>query len=125
MTGLTVDADISPSEDLFGKTVTDLQTGVSVSGTNVSGTLHYVTGYTDFSNIPEEQQGNYLAIHCAVPDVDGVTISVNGRTLESDGIIVLIIKNKDNPVTITASKSGLDSVTKTYSISGLTLEPNE
>lgn len=125
MTGLTVDADISSSVDLFGKTVTDLQTGVSVSGTNISGTLHYVTGYTDFSSNPEEQQGNYLAIHCAVPGVDGVTISVNGRTLESDGIIVLIVKDNARGVEVTASKPGLASVTKTYSLAGLTLEPNE
>ena len=132
MTGLTIDADISPDVDLFGKTVTNLQDEVSVSGTNISGTLHYVTGYTKFSSIPEEQQGNYLAIHCAVPGVDGVTIGVeviggsgNVSTLDADGLIVLLIKNTSQKVKVTASKSGLDSVSKTYSLTGLTLESNE
>lgn len=129
---MTVDADISSSEDLFGKTVTDLQTGVSVSGTSVTGTLKYVTDYIGFSSKTEEQQGNYLVIHCAVPDVTGVTITVeviggSGKvsTLDADGLIVLLIKNTSQKVKVTASKSGLASVTKTYSLSGLTLEPNE
>ena len=44
---LVADADIAASEDLFGKVVADLQEDVSIGSNNViSGTLHYVDGYT-------------------------------------------------------------------------------
>jgi hypothetical protein len=127
LTGLTADVDISESEDLLGKVVGDLQENVSVSSDNViSGSLFYLDDYTGFSSIPEEQHGHYIAIHFSVPDESGVTIKVKVNeevTLDSDGIIVLIVNENslNKKVRVTASKEGYNDITKTYSLKGLKL----
>lgn len=122
---LTVDVNIDPAEDLLGKVVSDLQTGITVGRTAITGTLKYVTDYTGFSSDPAEQEGNYIAIHCTVPGEDGVTITAginNPSTLDADGIDVIIVKNKNNPIVVRASKAGYEDVVKTFDISGLTLQ---
>ncbi len=76
--------------------MTDLQSNVSVGDGVISGTLHYVEGYTGFSGLPAEQEGNYLAIHA---EADGATSigfrpigsSESPKLLDSDGILVLRI----------------------------------
>lgn len=125
---LSVNVDIAADTDLLGKVVGDLQENVVVSNHKVSGYLKYVTEYTGFSGDASEQQGNYVALHCEVPNVEGVTITCKineTTTLDEDGIIVFIIKNKklDKPLEVTASKQGFTSVTKKYSLAGLVLEP--
>lgn len=113
----------------MGKHVDDLQTGVSISGTSISGTLKHVTGYTGFSGDTSEQSGNYLALHFDVPDVTGATISVElvGGTgepiiLDSDGLAVLRITNKNTQyIKVVAGKAGYVSVIRAYSLSDLTL----
>ena len=122
LAALEIDFDISKTEDLFGKHVDDLQKDVYLKGKNVYGISHYVTGYTEFSSNPAEQQGNYIALHAAVPDVEGVSITVNGKPLGEDGLIVLIIPKGAYKVRVTASKLGSASVTKEYNLSKLTLE---
>lgn len=126
MNGLTVDTNIAASEDLFGKVVSDLQSGVAVGDNAITGTLRYVDDYTGFSSKVAEQSGNYLALHCEVPGVDGVTIKVTvtkPSTLDSDGLIVLRIADKNSQtVKVVASKEGYESVTKTFSLKGLTCE---
>lgn len=125
MSGLTVDANISNSEDLFGLTVDDLQENVVIGNGTITGTLHYIDDYsTAFSG--EEASGNYIAIHAEVPDVEGVTITVtvtNPSVLDSDGICVCRIRDKSTQtIKVVASKEGYESVTKTYTLSGLTCE---
>lgn len=82
--------------------------------------------YTGFSSKVAEQSGNYIVIHADVPDVDDATITVkvtNPVTLDDDGIAVLKIADKNSQtITVVASKDGYDSVTKVYSLTGLTLE---
>lgn len=125
MRGLTLDTDIAADENLFGLTVSDLQSNVAISGNAITGTLHYIEDYsTAFSG--DEAEGNYLAIHASVPDVDDVTITVkvtNPVTLDADGICVCRIRDKSTQtITVVASKEGYASVTKVYTLSGLTCE---
>lgn len=122
---LTVDTNVSASEDLFGKVIGDLQTGVTINEDSITGTLNYVTDYTGFSSDPEMQEGNYLVIHCTVTDSEPITVEVVGgtsgpRTLDADGIIVLRIA--DNTTQTVRVISG--SITKNYSLTGLTLNDN-
>lgn len=126
---MTVDANVPASEDLFGKVVSDLQSNVSVGASGITGTLKYVSGYTGFSSKTSEQSGNYLAIHCTVPSANDatITVEVNGtageRTLEADGLIVLRIADKTTQsIRVKAKKTGLNTVTKTFTLTGLTLE---
>lgn len=98
------------------------------AGNGLTGTLKYVDNYTGFSGDPELQEGNYLVFHAAVPNVEGVTITAtmdNTSTLDEDGIAVFRVRDKSSQtLTIVASKEDCDSVTKVYSLSGLTCEEN-
>jgi len=102
---------------------------VSVGGQDITGTLKYVTDYTGFSGDPAEQQGNYLVLHIDT-DVEDATIQVelvggdhSSVALDSDRTIILRIKNKFQKIKITASKEGYPTVSKTYTLGGVTLEP--
>ena len=84
-----------------------------------------MTDYTGFSSNVAEQSGNYIVFHAEVPDVDGVTVTAKvtkTSTLDSDGIAVFRIVDTTKKLTVTASKEGYESVTKEFSLSGLTLE---
>ena len=126
---MSVDTGISASEDLLGKYITDLQSNIVVSDGNVRGTLKYVTGYTGFSGDPAEQSGNYLALHFAtVPDADSITVElINGSvghpiTLDSDGICIFRISDKDTQyIEVVATKDDR-TITKTLYLQGLVLE---
>lgn len=125
LSALELDVDISASTDLLGKTVDDLQENIVVGDSAITGTLKYVTGYTGWSSNPAEQEGNYLAIHASVPEVDGVTITAT-LTQENlvdpaDGLIVLRVTNKNIPLVLTAKKEGYADVVKNFSLTGLTL----
>lgn len=110
-------------EDLFGKTASDLQEDIVIGENAITGTLKYVADYSGFSSDPTLTSGNYIVLHAEVPDATGVTITAtvtNPSTLDSDGIVVLRIADKDTQtITFTASKAGYATVTKTFTLSGL------
>lgn len=113
---------------LFGKTVNELQSDVVVSDDEVPGTLKYVDGYVDFSSNVSEQSGNYLALKIEAEPAEAETVVelVGGTkgpvTLDDDMNIVLLIKNKDTQSIKVTTTHNEESVTKTYGLSGLTLE---
>ncbi|MEE1520188.1 MAG: hypothetical protein UGF91_09650 [Dialister invisus] len=113
---------------LFGKTVNELQSDVVVSDDEVTGTLKYVDGYVDFSSNVSEQSGNYLALKIEAEPAEAETVVelVGGTkgpvTLDDDMNIVLLIKNKDTQSIKVTVNDGEDSATKTYGLTGLTLE---
>lgn len=121
--GLTVDTNIGSSVDLFGKTVSDLQSDVTIGDSAIAGTLKHVADYSSAFG-GELSSGNYIAIHAEVPGVDGVTITVkvtNPVTLDEDGIAVLRIADKSTQtITVVASKEGCESVTKVFTLTNLT-----
>ena len=122
-----MDDEIPEGVSLLGKDLDDLQSGVGVGKSDISGVLKYVTGYTGFSSDPAEQSGNYLALH--IDSVDGATITAEliggdhgAVTLDSDRTLIMRIKNKSQKLKITVSKEGYNDVTKVYTFSGLRLE---
>lgn len=129
--GLVVDVSIDAAEDLLGKVVGDLQKDIVVNSVRgvITGTLKYVTGYTGFSGLEEEQEGHYIALHASVPDVEGVTIKATTRnmtvTLDSSGIHVLLIKpiGGARQITFTATKSGCQPISRTFDLTSLVLTP--
>lgn len=99
----TIDADIEDSVDLLGKKASDLQEGVFIDDGKVFGTLKYVTEYTGFSGLPEEQEGYYLVLHYECEDAD--SIKVNGVTLDPDGLHILIMKKKGGNIKVEVTKN--------------------
>ncbi len=126
---MSIDADIAAAEDLFGKTVSDLQSWITVGSKAISGTLKYVADYSSAYGTGEDS-GNYLLLHAEVPDTEDVTITVevvNGvhgpQTLDEDGIVICRITDKNSQkIRFVASKTGCESVTKTFTLRGLTLQ---
>lgn len=120
-----MDADIPSATDLFGKSVDDLQSDITIEDNTISGTLKYVTGYTEFSSIAEEQSGNYIALRCKADSADSIYVQVSDSEnppvkLDDDGIAVLRIKNNNQTITFIAVANGI-SETITYSLTGLVL----
>ena len=125
MTGPTV-AAVAGGTDFWGTTASQIQTGVTVSGQYISGTLHKLTsgqlvtdwgqGYfigLDFSNIPED----------AVVKVGLVPSQGSGFVpLDEDHNGVFKITDKNAQVfKVITTKDG-ERVTDTYYLSTLTLE---
>lgn len=125
---MTVDFDISDSTDLLGKYDYELQEDVELNGNKITGTLLRVEDYTGFSSDLEEQKGNYIAIHCSVPGVEGATINFISRSGKkwlvdpSDGLIVLRMKGQPKKFKFEISKDGIPTVEKVFDASGLILE---
>lgn len=90
--------------------------------------MKHVTGYTGFSSNTSEQEGNYLALKVDADSEDAiVTVELVGGTkgpvtLDDDMNIVLLIKNKNTQSIKVTTTHNEESVTKTYGLSGLTLE---
>lgn len=114
--------------NLFGKMVSELQENIVVGEDTITGTLNHVTGYTGFSSVVSEQSGNYLALKIDTDEVDALTtVELVGGTkgpvvLDDDMNIVLLIKDKDSQSIKVTVETDEGSVSKTYSLSGLTLE---
>ena len=118
---LTTDIVIAVDEDLFGKVVADLQENIEITDSEIKGTLKYVTGYTGFSSDESMQSGNYLAIHNETNNDEPIFVELVGgvsgpRQLDSDGIIVLRIANKEQIVRVTSG-----SAVKEYSLANIIL----
>lgn len=114
--------------NLFGKTVNELQENVVIGEDAITGTLKYVSGYTGFSSVISEQAGNYLALRIDTDEPEALTtVELVGGTkgpvvLDDDMNIVLLIKDKNSQSIKVTMETDEDSLTKTYDLSGLTLE---
>lgn len=118
---------VTDNTDLFGKTADDLQENIVIgSDLAITGTLKYVDDYSSAFGTGEDS-GNYIAIKFE-SDEDAIITAevVNGIhgpvTLDEDGILVARIADKSSQtIKIVASKDG-KSVTKIYTLDGLTCE---
>lgn len=126
---------VAGTETKYGKKVSDLQDDVVINtNRRITGTLHYVDGYTEFSSVTGEQSGNYLALDFAdnwLGDTDPTTFTVElkGGTkgpvtlTDSDSFCVFRVTNP-NTQSIEVNSTDSTGTTKvTYSLKGLTLEP--
>lgn len=114
--------------DVLGKTVAELQSGVTISGSTISGTLNNIDGYTGFSGNVAEQSGHYLVLRADTGNAsDTITVELIGGTvghpitLDSDRNIVLRIANTSTQSVKVVATDGKHTVTKSYSLTGLTL----
>lgn len=87
-----------------------------------------MTDYTQFSSAPEQQKGNYLALKFDFVDGATTTVEIVGGTkgavtLDADKNWVGLIANKDSQTIKVVATKGDMKVEKTYSLTGLTLEP--
>lgn len=113
--------------DLLGKLPEDLQTGITITSDQITGTLNYVTGYTGFSSDVAEQSGHYLALKFDATPVDAVTtVEIVGGTsgevtLDADMLFVGLIKDAATQKIRVKTTANEKTVTKVYGLTGLTL----
>lgn len=107
----------------MGLTVDELQEEVSVATSAVTGTLLSVVGYTGFSDDETLQDGHYLALHLDASVADATFNVVSDQAVKylEDGDIVVRVTDEDTVLTISASKSGYQTVMKEFTLL-LTLE---
>lgn len=127
---MSLDANIGASVDLLGKHVSDLQENVVIADNALTGTLHYVEGYTGYSGDPDLQEGNYLALKVGgVPADAKVKVELLGgqsgeSVLDADRIFIARIADTTQKIKVEAI-SGRNVLTQIYTLSGLTLEAKE
>ena len=116
----------------LGKTVSELQDGITILENAISGTLLHVTDFTNFSGDPTEQEGHYLVLN--VSGEEGATlyhelvgaVKTPGRhQFEDDDrqLIVRVSDEKTQKIKLYAEKKGCIPSVTTYDLSGLTLSP--
>lgn len=124
------------TDTAYEKRVSDLQDDVVINtNRKIGGTLHYVTGYTEFnSSEPTEQEGNYLALDFSdnwlgETDPTTFTVELKGGTkgpvtlTESDTFCVFRVTNPNTQSIEVVSTDSTGTTTVRYSLKGLTLEP--
>lgn len=120
---ITVDTNIGANVDLLGKTIGDLQRGVSIKDNKIVGNVKYVSDYTGFSGDVSEQSGNYLVLHITANNSSPIKAElINGIhgqvTLDEDGILITRITNQaTQSIQIKNGDKTID-----LSIAGLVLE---
>lgn len=133
LSALTIDANISDSVDLLGKVASDLQSDIVIANGAITGTLKYVEGYTGWSSNPDEQEGNYIALHFEVPNVTDASIYVRFPTGSNkkyivdatDGLIVsrLTAAHLAGGLEVTVTHDDYADFVTTFDISDITLTP--
>lgn len=114
-------------------TETDLHTDVVVANGAIAGTLKYVTEYTDFSDDPDEQSGNYLALNITTVPTTNVVITAEllgeGEGAGEGEAIVLTGGSGIFRITDTATQAiavvatdGETTITNVYTLGDMILE---
>lgn len=123
----------SGSVEVFGKAVSDLQTSIAISDEGaITGTLKYVTGYTGYSQSPELQSGNFLALTLADNDFSEYTsVKVGLDPSEGSGLVEIRNDPDHNVVAriadattqkfVIVASNYFGSVTQEYDLSDLTI----
>lgn len=75
--------------DFLGKKTSDFVEGLQIlmdgNIAHISGTAHYVTGFTAFNGaVPEEQEGWYFPVSLNEPGAATMTFFVNGKETKKD-----------------------------------------
>lgn len=121
---------MASSDDLWGTSVSDVQTNVEVEGNTITGTLKHVsTG----SLATTWGAGNFLAVDLSSNDFTGLTsVKVGLEPSAGSGLQELIndpdkqgvfkITDKYNQKFVVVQTNGTDTVTQKFSLSGLTLQ---
>ena len=117
-----------PTSVILGKAVSSLQEDVIVHDKFIKGTLKYATGYTGYSENVDEQSGNFLALRFEVSDGATTTVQLLGGpnknpvTLDSNANAVFRITDRNTQRIKVVTTLGDDTITKIYSLAGLSIE---
>lgn len=120
-------ASPASNKNYWGTTVSTMQTGVTVANGAITGTLHKLTSG---SLVDVWGAGYFLALKFTKDNANATSIKVGLRPSVSSGLVeldadmdgVFKITDKDNQVFVIQCSDGEVTYTKTYDLSGLTLD---
>ena len=121
-----------PTTTRYGKEVDDLQSNIEINegSRQIVGTLRYVTGYTGWSENPDLQSGNYLALDfSATPAEAEIYLEVIGGASEgnpilcNDGYCVFRITDRKQKIKV-RTVSGDNVIERVYGLGSLKLKAN-
>lgn len=121
-------AEAGGSNKLFGVKVSDMQDGITVSGSTITGTLKYLSGDNAITQV--WGAGNFLCLKFPDADIENTTVRVGLEPSQGSGLVELdpdkngVFKITDKLrqkfcVEITANG---ETVVQRYDLSGLTCE---
>ena len=128
---VTVDTTLTEGDaaDLlsaFGVAVTDVQSGVAISGNAIMGTSKYLAG--PVGDFPMDLGHNFIVLHFASEDADKVEVCMDPTQgsglveLDESGVAILQMKSdKSQTVKVVMTKDDREFV-KHFTISGMTFE---
>lgn len=130
MTGLTVEAENSETE-LFGVSVSDIQSDISISGDNATGTLKYLAAGNAITN--NWGAGNFIALKFSASNWNNYTsVKVGLEPSQSSGLVeikndpdkngVFKVTNKDIQRFKIVATDGTHTKTQYINLNGLTCE---
>lgn len=121
---------MASSDDLWGTSVSDVQTNVSIANNAITGTSKYVSSGALADGWGA---GNFIAVDLSSNDFSGLTsVKVGMEPSAGSGLVELItdpdkngvfkITDKYNQKFVVVQTNGTNTTTQKYSLSGLTLE---
>ena len=121
----------SATGSLYELPVSDMQTGITVSSDSIKGTLKWLDGDNAITQVWGE--GNFLCLKFTADDwSDYESVLVGLEPSAGSGLVdikgddthdgVFKITNKKTQKFVVAASNGVETVTKKYKLSGLTLE---
>lgn len=120
-------ASPASNKSYWGTTVSTIQTSVAIANGAITGTLHKLTSGALVEGWGE---GYFLALKFTKDNANASSIKVGLRPSVSSGLVeldadmdgVFKITDKDNQVFVIQCSNGEVTYTKTYDLSGLTLD---
>lgn len=126
MTGVTVAAENGNTE-LFGRKVSTMQTGITVTGNAITGTLKYISS----GAIAQDWgAGNFLCLKFPDADIENLTVKVGLNPSQGSGLVALDadkngvfkVTDKNTQKFVVLQQDGVKTKLQEFDLSGLTIE---
>ena len=126
MTGLTVEAEDGETS-LFGRKVKTMQTGITITGNAITGTLKYISS----GAIAQDWgAGNFICLKIPDADVTNMTVKVGLNPSQGSGLVALDadkngvfkVTDKDTQKFVVLQQDGVKTKLQEFDLSGLTIE---
>lgn len=128
MTAPAAQAEAGGSNKIFDVKVSDMQSGITVSGSTITGTLKYLSGDNAITQVWGE--GNFICLKFPDADIENTTVRVGLEPSQGSGLVELdpdkngVFKVTDKlrqKFCVEMTVNG-ETVVQRYDLSGLTCE---
>ena len=122
---------VDGGERIFGVDVSDMQTSLAIANGAITGTLKYLDSENGGDIVPVWGEGNFMALAFTNFDTKATKVLVGLEPSVSSGLVDVLgdpdhngifkVTNKNTQRFVVQTKTGTETSTQYYSLSGLTL----